>query len=326
MQKPTQARKGSAVFLLLVLSALVVAVQSDACAQGQGPLLKGTISISGAWALYPMVIRWSEEFRLLHPAVRFDISAGGAGKGMADVLGGLVDIGMVSRNIYEVETARGAVWFAVTKDAVFPTANAANPFLDDLIANGVTRQQLQDLWIHGTIATWGQIVDRPDATDPVTVYTRSDSCGAAQTWAEYLGYDQEDLLEIAVYGDPGLAFAVANDLYAVGYNNLNFAYDPEAGRPVAGIVVLPIDVNEDGAISPEEGPYGSKEEAVAAVANGWYPSPPARNLNLVTLGQPDGLVKAFIEWTLAEGQAYVSEVGYIRLTETTLEEQLGKLR
>jgi phosphate transport system substrate-binding protein len=326
MQEPTEARRHSVVFLFLFLLVFIVAVQPNACAQGQEPALKGTISISGAWALYPMVVRWSEEFRLLHPAVRFDISAGGAGKGMADVLGGLVDIGMVSRGIYAEEIARGAVWFAVTKDAVFPTANAANPLLDDLMARGVTRQHLQDLWIHGTTMTWGQIVDCPDATDPITVYTRSDACGAAQTWAEYLGYDQEDLLEIAVYGDPGLAFAVANDLYAVGYNNLNFAYDPETGRPVAGIAVLPIDVNEDGAISPEEGPYASKDEAIAAVANGWYPSPPARNLNLVTLGKPEGLVKAFIEWTLGEGQAYVSEVGYIRLTESTLEEQLGKLR
>ena len=39
--------------------------------QGKGPTktreaireLEGTIRISGAWALYPMAVRWSEEFR-----------------------------------------------------------------------------------------------------------------------------------------------------------------------------------------------------------------------------------------------------------------------
>ena len=60
--------------------------------------LQGTIRVSGAWALYPMMVRWGEEFRKIHPKVRVDISAGGAGKGIADALAGLVDIGMVSRS------------------------------------------------------------------------------------------------------------------------------------------------------------------------------------------------------------------------------------
>ena len=61
--------------------------------------LQGTIRVSGAWALYPMMVNWGEEFRKIHPKVRVDISAGGAGKGVADALAGLVDIGMVSREI-----------------------------------------------------------------------------------------------------------------------------------------------------------------------------------------------------------------------------------
>ena len=61
--------------------------------------LSGQISISGAFALYPMTVKWAEEFRKIHPGVRIDISAGGAGKGIADALSGMVEIGMVSREI-----------------------------------------------------------------------------------------------------------------------------------------------------------------------------------------------------------------------------------
>lgn len=50
--------------------------------------LEGTITISGAFALYPMMIRRGDEFRALHSGVTFDISTGGAGKGMADALSG----------------------------------------------------------------------------------------------------------------------------------------------------------------------------------------------------------------------------------------------
>ncbi len=61
--------------------------------------LSGTVTLSGAWALYPMAVRWAEEFKKVHPGVRIDVQAGGAGKGMADALMGMADFGMVSREI-----------------------------------------------------------------------------------------------------------------------------------------------------------------------------------------------------------------------------------
>ena len=51
------------------------------------------------------------------------------------------------------------------------------------------------------------------------------------------------------------------------------------------------------------------------VATGRYPSPPARDLNLVTQGQPAGLAKAFIAWVLIDGQDFVDEAGYIYAAE-----------
>ena len=61
--------------------------------------LSGTISVSGAFALYPMMTVWAEEFTKLHPDVQFDVQGGGAGKGMTDTIAKAVDIGMISRNI-----------------------------------------------------------------------------------------------------------------------------------------------------------------------------------------------------------------------------------
>ena len=42
--------------------------------------LQGSISISGAFALYPMAVEWTNEFSARHPAVRIDLSSGGAGR------------------------------------------------------------------------------------------------------------------------------------------------------------------------------------------------------------------------------------------------------
>src|SRR5512141_967776 len=75
--------------------------------------LSGTISVSGAFALYPMMTVWAEEFTKLHPGVTFDVQGGGAGKGMTDTLAGAVDIGMISRKIKPEEEAQGAYWVSV---------------------------------------------------------------------------------------------------------------------------------------------------------------------------------------------------------------------
>jgi phosphate transport system substrate-binding protein len=288
--------------------------------------LEGTITISGAFALYPMMIRWAEEYHSLHPEVTFDISAGGAGKGMADALSRAVDIGMVSRPVFEEEIEKGAFWVPVAKDAVVVTVNAENPVLDQLLAQGLTRDTAQNIWITTEITTWGQIVGRGDS-DVIHVYTRADACGAAQTWAQYMGdYSQEDLQGIGVQADPGVAEAVSTDALAIGYNNLNFAYDADSGKPAEGIQVVPLDLDDNGEIDPHESICETKAGLMRAISEGRYPSPPSRALNLVTKGQPQGLVSAFIEWVMTEGQGYLDEVGYVQLSQEQLDEGLSKLR
>jgi len=299
------------------------------CGQAKEPTsggdLSGTITISGAWALYPMVVRWGEEFRALHPAVEFDISAGGAGKGMADAVAGAVDIGMVSREIHQAEIDQGAFWVTVTEDAVVPTVNANNPHLAQLQAHGLTQAMLEAIWM-GQIATWGEVIAEAGVADEIHVYTRSDACGAAETWAAYLGsYQQEDLQGVAVYGDPGLAQAVAQDPLGIGYNNLNFAYDADTSRPISGLQIVPIDRNGNRQVDGDESFYATKSDLMAAIADGRYPSPPARGLNLVTKGKPTGLTLAFIRWVLTEGQVFAEETGYIPLTEAQAQAELTKV-
>ena len=285
--------------------------------------IEGRIRISGAWALYPMVVKWAEEFKKVYPNVRIDISAGGAGKGMTDALSGLVDIGMVSRELRPEELKQNAFYIPVVKDAVFPTINAANPVMKELAQRGLKKRDFVKLWLTGQQVTWGELAQTNNGRN-VRVYTRSDSCGAAETWARYLGAQQEDLKGVAVYGDPGVADAIRKDKDGIGYNNLNFAYDMKTGMPVAGIQAVPIDVNENGRVDLKE-KLGTKEEAIKAVLSGVYPSPPARDLYLVTKGNFSGLAKEFVQWILSEGQKYVDEVGYLKIDDSQIRDAQKKL-
>ena len=303
---------------------LVAAILISACSSGKKK--EQTISLSGAFALYPMAVKWSEEYQKEHPEIKFNISAGGAGKGVADALSGAVDLGMLSRAVEQQEIDNGLWFVAVTKDAVIPTINVGNPVLETLKKRGLTKDEFRKIYITGEITNWNQL---PGVTTDlaVNVYTRSDACGAAATWAEYIGGKQEDLKGTGIFGDPGLAEAVVKDVNGVGFNNTIFLYDLKTGGKNPGIDVIPNDVNGNGTIDPEEAFYDQFAQVLAAIGEGKYPSPPARDLYFVAKGKPQKqAVTDFLNWVITKGQAFVPEAGYVPLTETTLQEQVSKLK
>lgn len=288
--------------------------------------LTGTITISGAWALYPMVVKWAEEFRKIHPGVTIDISAGGAGKGMADALSGTADLGMVSRAINPVELGKGAWHVSVVKDAVVPTINSANPAAGEILKRGLTRGEFEAIWIKNTLLRWDSLLAAPDRELPIHVYTRSDACGAAETWAQYLGGNQQDLQAVGVYGDPGLAETVRKDTLGIGYNNINFVYDSKTRRPVEGLEIIPLDMNGNHVVDREESFYSNLDDLIKAIGDGRYPSPPARPLHLVSGGPPKKTeVREFLRWILSDGQNFAEGAGYIGLPREQMLEQMKKL-
>ncbi len=326
MTRRSLAPAGLALALVLAFAAATAVPAAPGPPQKTAPAVRGSLSLSGAWALYPLAIRWQEEYQKARPGVAIDVQAGGAGKGIADALAGVVDIGMVSREINPAELAKGAFPLAVAKDAVVVTLSRKNPFLDEILRRGLRKEDLAAVWIGRTVKTWEELLGRTGRT-PLRVFTRSDACGAAETWAAYLGGHQEDLGGVGVYGDPGLAEAVRRDPLAVGFNNVNFAYDAKTLTPVAGLAVGPLDLDRSGALEPAERVYATRDDLTRAIAAGVYPAPPARDLYFVVKGAPSRpLLADFLEWVLVEGQRYVAEMGYIAVGPDRIAAGLASLR
>lgn len=307
-----------------VISGLLILVLCFSCVSKEKK--EKTISISGAFALYPLVVSWAEEYKKEHTDIRFNISGGGAGKGMADALSGAVDLGMFSREIEQAEKDQGVWWVGLTIDAVVPTISDMNPCLAQLKQSGLTREEFREIFIDGNKKQWNQMINITGEV-PINVYTRSDACGAAGTWAKYMGGNQEDLKGIGIYGDPGLADAVARDPFGIAFNNTIYAYDIQSGKKRPGIEIIPIDINANGRIDPEEDFYGSFQNILKAIAEGVYPSPPARELYFVAGGKPAKKATLdFIKWTLTDGQKFVKAAGYVPIDQQKIRIYLEKLQ
>ena len=313
--------------IIALTLALVVLSGISSRMEAQTKVLKGQISLSGAFALYPLAVKWAEEFKKLHPDVKIDVSGGGAGKGITDALAKVVDLGMVSREIKPEEVEKGAWYVAVAKDAVVATINAKNPKVKELLAKGITQESATKIFVTGESKTWGNVLG-VNSTIPIHLYNRSDACGAGETWAKYLGgKKQEELLGTGVFGDPGIASAIQKDPLGLGYNNIAYAYDLKTKKPNPGILVLPIDVNNNGKVDAAENFYATSTQLITAIAEGKYPSPPARDLYLVSNGKPTSpVVVAFLKFILTEGQKYNVPNGYISLPNEKLNKGIAKLK
>lgn len=328
MHKP----KIISAFFLTALAIVFLSMHSctsgnDSAGKDPKDTLVGKITVSGAFALYPLTVKWAEEFQKLHPRVIVNVSAGGAGKGMTDALSKMVDLGMFSKAVSPEEQAKGAWWIAVAKDAVLPTINSANPVLSDLKKKGITKQKLFDIFITGKIKTWGEVAENGSRVE-LQAFTRSDACGASDMWAQFLkGKKQEDLLGLGVNGDPGVADAVRKNVEGIGYNNLGFIYEMHSRKIYEGLDVIPLDVNENGIIDPDENFYSTMDEVMVAINDGRYPSPPARDLFFVSRGRPtDPLVVTFLRWVLSDGQKFVAEAGYVAIKPEQIATEMNDLK
>jgi phosphate transport system substrate-binding protein len=288
---------------IFLLSSAAVASGTALCAQGAEP--KGTLTLSGAWAVYPTAVAWGAAFEKGHPGVKVEVSAGGAGKGAADAIAGLVDIGMVSREPDPAELEKGITPIFVLHDAVFCVVSEKNPLLPQIRKKGIRREALVNLFVTGTATTWDQVVTGAP-NRPVHAYTRSDSCGAAASWAAYLGKKQEDLKGVGIYGDPGVLETVQRDPVGLGFSNFSYVFGRD-GKVLPGVVLVPLDADGSGAAEPAE-VLSDRAAAVQALEAGTYPI--ARKNYFFVKGKPTGLVRDFIAFCLSGGgTGIVNQVG-----------------
>ncbi len=311
----------------LLVAAFFATIILSSCGGEEKAKEQVSISFSGAFALYPLVQSWAEEYNKTHPEIRFDIQAGGAGKGLTDCLTGAVDVGMFSREISDAEKDRGVWWIALCKDAVLPTVNSQNHYIDSIRKRGITKEQFKSIFIDQRPSSWDSLFNVKSATQhKISVFTRADAAGAADSWASFFGKKQDDLKGVGVAGDPGVADAVRKDKNAIGYNNTLFVFDNTSGQKLPGIDVAYIDINGNGKIDADEDIYKDLPTFLEAVNTGKFPAPPARDLYFLTKGKTQKKeLLDFFEWVLTEGQKSVRSSGYVPLQPAVVEEQLKKL-
>jgi len=240
----------------------------------------GTISAAGSTTVQPLAQLLGEAFVAANPGVRIEVQGGGSSVGVKSAVQGTADIGMASREIKasELEEYPNMQVFAIAYDGIAPVVHP------DVAVDGLTLEQVRDIFA-GKITNW-QEVGGSDAL--IVVVAREEGSGTRDAFDE-LVMGEELITDLALLqqSNGAVRTTVATTPDAIGF--LSFGYLDESVKAVA----------VDGAAP-----------TAANVKNGSYPV--VRPLNMVTDGEPEGLVKSWLDWILSEaGQAIVAAEGYI---------------
>lgn len=288
--------------------------------------IAGTFTISGAYALYPLVKKWSDDFMKIHPAVQIVVAQGGTGVGVDDLLSKKNQLAMISRPLTDEEQTEGIWILPVAKEGVAPIVNQKNPFLKRLLERGITPEKLIRLFTGANPMTWGELLDTT-VKEKAVVYTRADESGAAVVWAGFLWKESTDLKGIKVTGDEEMIKSIQGNPLAIGYCNFSYAFDPGTGERIKDIQVMPIDLDFDKIIDRKEVPFSNINKAHRGLWLGYYPKNLTRDLTFGSIGKPsDPAILEFLNYALTAGQAVVASTGFCELNDVYIKNALNTLK
>lgn len=288
--------------------------------------LKGSFSISGAYALYPLIDRLADNFMAIHTGVKIEVTKLGTGEGITSLLTGKCQLAMISRPLTDEEKGAGVWVISVAKDGVAPIVNQKNPNIIEILNKGLSPDEFMHVFSSGRQMTWGEVLGT-DSKDKITVYTRADESGAAELWAGFIYKKSSDLKGIGVTGDDEMIRSIQENPLAIGFCNFSYAFDASTGERIKDIQIIPSDLDFDNKIDRVEVPFVNLEEAHRSLWLGYFPDQLCRELTLGSLGKPsDPVIIEFLSYVLGDGQSNVKKVGFCPLNDVYINYSLDLLK
>ncbi|MFW0859495.1 MAG: phosphate ABC transporter substrate-binding protein [Dehalococcoidia bacterium] len=241
-------------------------------------VLRGTLVIAGSTSVAPIAEELARAFEAKHPEVRIDVHSTGSSAGIKAAGDGTAGIGMSSRYLRDAEKGLGLREVIIARDAIVAIVHPANPVID------LTTEQLRQIYA-GEITNWREVGGR-DA--PIMVITREEGSGTRGAFEDMV-MDDVPIFPgaITMVGAGGVKAALVGAEHGIAYISL-WGVD----KTVKALKI-------DGVMPTAESVLAGKFEI-------------ARPYLFLTLGEPDELERAFIDFVMSKaGQDIIEKAGLV---------------
>jgi phosphate transport system substrate-binding protein len=309
------------------------------------------VQINGAGATfpYPIYSRWFSEYNTQHPGVQINYQSIGSGGGIRQLTNQTVFFGATDGPMTDeqLKAAPGPILHLPTVlGAVVPVYNVQGTAVD-LRFNGTV---LADIYL-GKIKKWNDpaiVKLNPGATLPatdITVVHRSDGSGTTYILVDYLSKVSPEFKStvgvntsvnwptgVGGKGNEGVAGLVSQTPGALGYVELIYALQNKISygsvQNAAGEFVKASPETVTNAAAAVQIPDDFRVSITNASGAGAYPISSFTWLLLYQTPSDTGRAKVmtdFVRWAVTDGQKFASDLGYARLPEKVVKQELAAL-
>jgi phosphate transport system substrate-binding protein len=265
------------------------------------------VIITGTRFTYPIIEKWIFEFKKSYPNVNVYLAP--LGSQASDS----ANLKITSHDIGKSDLKDEDNYVAVAKYGLMSIANTKSPLVPYYKNKGLQEKDINELFF----------TDNSDKNKNYVVYTREKKSCAPISFAAYYGHSFSDLSGIKVPGDDkDLLAALKKDSLGISYNNLGYVYNTRTRKLVEGIAVLPVDLNQNGKIDPDENFYATLDEVIKKYENTQSKLLATEDVNIIySKVSPTPNIAVFLNWVLNEGQKYNHEVGFLNFNTGELDRQ-----
>jgi len=257
---------------------------------------KNSIQIKGSDTMVNLAQAWAEKYMQENPTDFVAVTGGGSGTGFSSLISGTCDIANASRIIEQKEIVlakqRGINPYEIKVglDGLAVVVNPKNP------VSKLTIDQLAQIFT-GKITNWNEVGGE---NRKIVLLSREVNSGTHVYFKEHVlrkgdpkGKEEFAPNALLLSSSQAIADEVAQNPAAIGYYGMGYISNKQKAIMVA---------------KDEKSEYESP--SIENVVNGKYPI--SRPLFIYTNGQPQGLVKKFVDFCLsAEGQDIVLKTDFV---------------
>jgi len=263
---------------LLLISTIIASINATTLDDFKGK--EATITIAGGTAHIPTMKEVAKKIQSVNDKIKIAIAGGGSGVGIKKVSAGLVDIGNAGRKATKEEIEKGNL--KLHKWAIDGIAVVVN---NDNNVSNLTKEQVKDIF-SGKITNWKAL----GGTDnKINIYTRDKASGTRKVFSKKL-LDKEPILKdaILVNSNGAMKRAIAQDKNSIGFMSAGFIDNTLKGVSINNIAPTAKNI--------KDGKYKY-----------------VRGLYSITKGEPQGVVKDFIDYLYSEDvqKNIVAKKGFI---------------
>lgn len=172
-----------------------------------------TISISGSTSVGPLMEKIQEKYEEENSNVTLEIQQNGSGAGIKDVISGISEIGMSSRELKDEEKSQ-VEGTTIAYDGIALLVNPQNK------VKNISLEDVKKVYT-GEITNWK---DLGGDDSPIVVISREEGSGTRDAFQEIVGYESEELTKDATISDGSGAVktTVAGNKNAIGFASFEY--------------------------------------------------------------------------------------------------------